>query len=582
MTTIQEFNQIDGRISSLYHAAALKMGLSDSEFRILYTLAVNAPGYLQSALREATGMGRSTVNSALKKLEREGILTLSPGSGRHTCVSLTAQGHRLADRTVCRLIRLAEVCRTRQEYPPEVTRLLADGLFTTLTNVNFDNAAIHAFTGRVNEALRRQGGSTADEDSTWLWKGETDTVSLRATLLFGLKGMGAYAHHAMNLGYRDEEVEKWFYKGLAALAQEHSVEEWLALIMEFGQINFRCMALLDRANTETFGDPVPTRVNIDVKKGPFIVVSGHDLDDLHQLLEQTAGRGVNVYTHCEMLPAHGYPGLKKYPHLAGNFGTAWQNQQKEFADIPAPVLFTTNCLMPPKASYADRVFTTAVVSYPELTHIGEDKDFTPVIKKALELGGYNEDKPFTGINGGGTVMTGFGHGAVLSAAEQVIGAVKSGVVRHFFLVGGCDGARPGRNYYTEFVKQTPADTVVLTLACGKFRFNDLDLGTIGGLPRLMDVGQCNDAYGAVRIALALADAFGCGVNDLPLSLVLSWYEQKAVCILLTLLYLGIRNIRLGPTLPAFVSPGVLNYLVENFHIAPVTTPEEDLKTLLKR
>ena len=487
----------------------------------------------------------------------------------------------LQDKLVCRLIRLAEVCRQRKEYPPEVTRLLADGLFTTLTNVNFDNAAIHAFTGRVNEALRRQGGSTADEDSTWLWKGETDTVSLRATLLFGLKGMGAYAHHAMNLGYRDEEVEKWFYKGLAALAQKHSVEEWLALIMEFGQINFRCMALLDRANTETFGDPVPTRVNIDVKKGPFIVVSGHDLDDLHQLLEQTAGRGVNVYTHCEMLPAHGYPGLKKYPHLAGNFGTAWQNQQKEFADIPAPVLFTTNCLMPPKASYADRVFTTAVVSYPELTHIGEDKDFTPVIEKALELGGYNEDKPFTGINGGGTVMTGFGHGAVLGVADQVIEAVKSGAIRHFFLVGGCDGARPGHNYYTEFVKQTPADTVVLTLACGKFRFNDLDLGTIGGLPRLMDVGQCNDAYGAVKIALALADAFGCGVNDLPLSLVLSWYEQKAVCILLTLLYLGIKNIRLGPTLPAFVSPNVLNYLVENFGIAPITTPEEDLKQLLK-
>ena len=488
----------------------------------------------------------------------------------------------LQDALVCRLIRLAEVCQARQEYPPEVTRLLADGLFTTLTNVNFDNEAIRAFTDRVDEALRRHGGSSGSGDTTWLWRGETDTVSLRATLLFGLKGMAAYAHHALRLGYRDKHVDEWFYKGLAALAQEYSAEEWLALIMEFGQVNFQCMALLDRANTESFGDPVPTRVNIDVKKGPFIVVSGHDLEDLHQLLEQAAGTGVNVYTHCEMLPAHGYPGLKKYPHLAGNFGTAWQNQQKEFADIPAPVLFTTNCLMPPKASYADRVFTTAVVSYPELTHIGEDKDFTPVIEKALALGGYNEDKPFTGINGGGTVMTGFGHGAVLGAADQVIDAVKSGAIRHFFLVGGCDGARPGRNYYTEFVKQTPADTVVLTLACGKFRFNDLELGTIGGLPRLMDVGQCNDAYGAVKIALALADAFGCGVNDLPLSLVLSWYEQKAVCILLTLLHLGIRNIRLGPTLPAFISPNVLNYLAENFHIAPVTTPEEDLKMLLKR
>ena len=327
--------------------------------------------------------------------------------------------------------------------------------------------------------------------------------------------------------------------------------------------------------------PAPATVPLTVEKGPFIVITGHDLHDLKLLLEQTEGKGVNIYTHGEMLPAHGYPELKKYPHLKGNFGTAWQNQQKEFADIPAPVLFTTNCLMPPKASYADRVFTTAVVSYPELTHIGEDKDFTPVIEKALELGGYNEDKPFTGINGGGTVMTGFGHGAVLGVADQVIEAVKSGAIRHFFLVGGCDGARPGRNYYTEFVKQTPADTLVLTLACGKYRFNDLDLGTIGGLPRLMDVGQCNDAYGAVKIALALAEAFGCGVNDLPLSMVLSWYEQKAVCILLTLLYLGIKNIRLGPTLPAFVSPNVLNYLVENFGIAPITTPEEDLKQLLK-
>ena len=272
--------------------------------------------------------------------------------------------------------------------------------------------------------------------------------------------------------------------------------------------------------------------------------------------------------------------MKKYPHLKGNFGTAWQNQQKEFADLPAPVLFTTNCLMPPKPSYADRVFTTEVVSYPEIVHIGEDRDFTPVIEKALALGGYQEEKHFTGLNGGETVTTGFGHGAVLAAAGQVVEAVKSGAIRHFFLVGGCDGARPGRNYYTDFVKNTPDDTVVLTLACGKYRFNDLDLGTIGGLPRLMDIGQCNDAYSAIRIALALADAFSCTVNELPLSLVLSWYEQKAVCILLTLLYLGIRNIRLGPTLPAFLSPNVLAYLVEQYQIAPITTPEQDLKELL--
>ena len=359
------------------------------------------------------------------------------------------------------------------------------------------------------------------------------------------------------------------------------MDELLPIVMEVGEKNLKCMALLDKANTESYGTPAPVTVPLTVEKGPFIVISGHDLHDLKLLLEQTKGKGVNIYTHSEMLPAHGYPELKKYPHLKGNFGTAWQNQQKEFAELPAPILFTTNCLMPPKASYADRVFTTALVSYPEMTHIGEDKDFTPVIEKALELGGYSEDKAFTGINGGSTVMTGFAHGTILGAADKIIEAVKAGMIRHFFLVAGCDGARPGRNYYTEFVKQTPSDTVVLTLACGKYRFNDLDLGEIGGLPRLMDIGQCNDAYSAIQIAAALADAFGCGVNDLPLSMVLSWYEQKAVCILLTLLHLGIRDIRLGPTLPAFISPDVLNYLVENFSIAPITTPEEDLKQLLK-
>jgi len=297
-------------------------------------------------------------------------------------------------------------------------------------------------------------------------------------------------------------------------------------------------------------------------------------------LEQTEGKGINIYTHGEMLPAHGYPELKKYPHLKGNFGTAWQNQQKEFATIPAPVLFTTNCLMPPKDSYRDRVFTTEVVSYPEIVHIGEDKDFTPVIEKALALGGYAEDKQFTGINGGDTVMTGFAHGTVLGVADKVIEAVKSGAIKHFLLVGGCDGARPGRNYYTELVRKAPADTVILTLACGKYRFNDLDLGTIGGLPRIMDMGQCNDAFSAIKVAVALADAFGCGVNDLPLSIILSWYEQKAVCVLLTLLYLGIKNIKLGPTLPAFVSPNVLNYLVEHYNIAPTGTVDDDLKVIL--
>ena len=513
-------------------------------------------------------------------------------TGKAGVCGKTVEVAELQDQLTGALIGLARATDGDTLATPNTWRLMIEGLFTTVTNVSFNEKTTRELIDRVHEEKARlvpgcsgcgsRCGRNDDYDMNLLWNAQEDIRSLKSLILFGVRGMAAYAHHAMMLGYADEEVNHFFAKALFAVGEDWGMDALLPIVMEVGEKNLQCMALLDKANTESYGTPAPATVPLTVEKGPFIVITGHDLHDLNLLLEQTEGKGVNIYTHGEMLPAHGYPELKKYAHLKGNFGTAWQNQQREFADIPAPVLFTTNCLMPPKASYADRVFTTAVVSYPELTHIGEDKDFTPVIEKALELGGYNEDKPFTGINGGGTVMTGFGHGAVLGVADQVIEAVKSGAIRHFFLVGGCDGARPGRNYYTEFVKQTPADTVVLTLACGKYRFNDLDLGTIGGLPRLMDVGQCNDAYGAVKIALALADAFGCGVNDLPLSLVLSWYEQKAVCILLTLLHLGIRNIRLGPTLPAFVSPGVLNYLVENFHIAPVTTPEEDLKTLLKR
>ena len=512
-------------------------------------------------------------------------------TGKAGVCGKTAEVAELQDELTGALIGLARATDGDTPVNADTWRLMIEGLFTTVTNVSFNEKTIRELINRVHaekERLAPTGagcgsrcGRNDDYDMNLLWNAQEDIRSLKSLILFGVRGMSAYAHHAMVLGYTDEEVNRFFAKALFAVGEDWGMDELLPIVMEVGEKNLQCMALLDKANTESYGTPAPATVPLTVEKGPFIVITGHDLHDLKLLLEQTEGKGVNIYTHGEMLPAHGYPELKKYPHLKGNFGTAWQNQQREFADIPAPVLFTTNCLMPPKASYADRVFTTAVVSYPEMTHIGEDKDFTPVIEKALELGGYNEDKPFTGINGGGTVMTGFGHGAVLGVADQVIEAVKSGAIRHFFLVGGCDGARPGRNYYTEFVKQTPADTVVLTLACGKYRFNDLDLGTIGGLPRLMDVGQCNDAYGAVKIALALAEAFGCGVNDLPLSMVLSWYEQKAVCILLTLLHLGIKNIRLGPTLPAFVSPNVLNYLVENFNIAPITTPEEDLKVLLK-
>ena len=497
---------------------------------------------------------------------------------------------RLQDELTGALIGLARATDNAPAVNDGTWRLMIEGLFATVTNVSFDADAIRALIDRVHAEKARlvpncalcaaPCGRTGDYDMAQLWGAQEDIRSLKSLILFGVRGMAAYAHHAMVLGETDAAVNDFFAKALFAVGEDWGMDELLPVVMEVGEQNLRCMAMLDRANTSHYGDPVPVSVPLTVEKGPFIVISGHDLRDLELLLEQTACKGVNVYTHGEMLPAHGYPALKKYPHLKGNFGTAWQNQQREFADLPAPVLFTTNCLMPPKTSYADRVFTTSAVSYPGIAHIGPDKDFTPVIEKALALGGYPADRVFTGINGGRTVTTGFARGAVLGAAEQVIGAVKSGAIRHFFLVAGCDGARPGRNYYTEFVKQTPPDTVVLTLACGKFRFNDLDLGTVAGLPRLMDIGQCNDAYSAIQIALALADAFGCGVNELPLSMVLSWYEQKAVCILLTLLHLGIKNIRLGPTLPAFLSPNVLQYLVERFGIAPITTPEADLKQLL--
>lgn len=493
----------------------------------------------------------------------------------------------LQDKLVKELMVLAILCKKNNRHSRSVDRLIVDGLFTTLTNVNFDDNAIEEFIRRIKRV--KSGVSSEHIDIIDLWEGDTDIVSLRSTLLFGLKGMAAYAHHAMNLGYEDNQVLKWFYKGLEEINKEHTVTEWIDLIMEFGRVNFKCMELLDTANTETFGIPSPKRVNTDIKKGPFIVVSGHDLGDLSRLLEQTEGTGVNVYTHCEMLPAHGYPELNKYPHLAGNFGTAWQSQQQEFENIPAPVLFTTNCLMPPRPNYADRIYTTSVVGYEGLTQIGNAgrrdgavhrKDFSAIIAHAKKLGGYDRDHSMSGINGGHILTTGFAHDAVLSQADKIVAAIKAGKIKHIFLVGGCDGAHPGRNYYTDFVKQTPMDSLVLTLACGKYRFNDLDLGDIDGIPRILDMGQCNDSYSAIKVALALAEAFGCSINDLPLTLVLSWYEQKAVCILLTLLSLGVKNMYLGPTLPAFMSETVVKYLVENYKLNPITSPEKDLEAIL--
>ena len=499
---------------------------------------------------------------------------------------------KLQDELTGALISLANAVDSTETISKRTGQIIIEGLFTTVTNVSFDNTAIENMIQKVRAEKERlisdcskcqdPYSSTEEYDLQQLWNANEDIRSLKSLILFGIRGMAAYAYHANVLNYEDAEVNQFFCEALSKIGYEESTEALLSTVLKTGEINLKCMALLDKANTETYGTPEPTDVTLTVEKGPFIVVTGHDLKDLQLLLEQTEGKGINIYTHGEMLPAHAYPFLKKYSHLKGNFGTAWQNQQKEFDHLPAPILYTTNCLMPPKSNYADRVFTTEVVAFPGAVHIDEKKDFTPLIEKALELGGYKEDQTFSGINGGKKVTTGFGHAAILSHAGTVVEAVKSGAIRHFFLVAGCDGAKPGRNYYTEFVKQTPSDSIVLTLACGKFRFNDLDLGEIGGLPRLMDMGQCNDAYGAIQVAVALADAFGCSVNELPLSFVLSWYEQKAVCILLTLLHLGIKNIRLGPSLPAFLSPNILNFLVENYGIAPITTPEEDIKALMNQ
>ena len=400
-----------------------------------------------------------------------------------------------------------------------------------------------------------------------------DAAGLEELILYGLKGTAAYADHALVLGRSDEAVNAFFHRCLDFLSRDNTVEELTVMALKVGEVNLRVMELLDGANTGTYGHPEPTAVRTTPVAGKAILVSGHDLKDLELLLKQTEGTGINVYTHGEMLPCHAYPELKKYDHLVGNYGGAWQDQREEFDAFPGAVLMTTNCIQKPRESYRGRIFTTGLVAWPGVNHVSND-DFSPVIEAALAAEGFDSDGEEK------TITVGFGHNAVLGVADTVIDAVKSGAIRHFFLVGGCDGAKPGRNYYTEFAEKAPADTVILTLACGKFRFNHLDLGTIGGLPRLLDVGQCNDAYSAIKIASALADAFETDVNSLPLSLILSWYEQKAVCILLTLLHLGIRNIKLGPSLPAFVTPAVLKVLMDTFQIAPISTVDEDLAEVL--
>ena len=492
----------------------------------------------------------------------------------------------------------ANEARKSGKKDAEIDRFMIEGLFTTVTNVDFDPEAIAKILQKCGTMLTKAKnlagsvGGAIPEAAQWQPAGNTtaliqqgeahgvksveidpDVKSMQETLVYGMKGYAAYADHALILGAENDEIYAFTHKALAAtLDRNLGLMDFVNLAMECGRINLVTMELLNKAHTDAYGHPVPTPVQLGTKAGKAILVTGHDLKMLETLLKQTEGKGINIYTHGEMLPAHGYPGLKKYPHLVGNFGGAWQDQAKEFVDFPGAIIFNTNCIQRPADSYKDRLFTWGLVQWPDVKHV-EGWDFSAVINKALECDGFPEAP-------GKEILTGFGHNAVLGVADKVIDAVKAGQIKHFFLIGGCDGAKSGRNYYTEFAEKAPKDTVILTLACGKYRFNKLDFGDIGGIPRLLDVGQCNDAYSAIQIAVALSKAFNCGVNDLPLSMILSWYEQKAVAILLTLLHLGIKNIKLGPTLPAFITPNVLNFLVENFNIGPITTAEEDLKQIL--
>ncbi len=484
-----------------------------------------------------------------------------------------------------------------------------EALFTTVTNVNFDPERLFSLLMKsasllnkaknlYESACKKQGKipekltgpaewSPANDIEGLIKQGEEvsilknintlgdDITGLQELILYGLKGSSAYLDHAQILGQEDDDLYAFFHKTLSYLADNpQNIDELLSTVLECGRVNLQVMELLDKANTQAYGHPVPTSVRIEPIKGKAIVVSGHDLKDLEELLKQTEGKSINVYTHGEMLPAHGYPGLKKYKHLVGNYGSAWQNQRNEFDDFPGAILMTTNCIQKPRDSYKDRIFTSGLVAMPGVMHI-KDRNFAPVIESALKAEGFKEDGPDKSI------LVGFGHNAVMNVADKVIDAVKTGKIRHFFLIGGCDGAKPGRNYYTEFAQAVPNDCIILTLACGKYRFNKLEFGEIDGIPRLLDVGQCNDAYSAIKIASALADAFNTDVNGLPLSIICSWFEQKAVCILLTLLYLGIKNIRLGPSLPAFITPDILNVLVDKFNIMPILSFQEDLRAILK-
>lgn len=495
-----------------------------------------------------------------------------------------------------------ELIKKGQIIDQEDITFVENCLFMTLTNVNFD-IENHIALLRKSQSLKERYRLLAQSNRTeavynlpsakedyfhqtsiaGLMAGDVneDIRSIRHTIQYGLKGISAYGHQARVIGFNKREIDEFYFYALEAITDDTlTLENLIEVLMKTGTCALKVMELLDEANTTRYKHPKPVSVNTNIKKGPFIIVSGHDLNDLEMILKQTEGKGINIYTHGEMLPCHGYPDLKKYKHLIGNFGGAWQDQQKEFDNLPGSIILTTNCLMKPRDSYRDRIFTTNVVGYDNVKHIEKnekgEKDYREAINKALELGGFKDDEVEHNI------LVGFGHNATLSYADKIISAVKNGALRHFFLIGGCDGARTGRNYYTEFAKEVPSDCIILTLACGKYRFNKLAFGEVAGLPRLLDVGQCNDVYSAVKIATALANAFETSVNDLPLSLIVSWYEQKAVADLLALLSLGIKRIFLGPTLPAFLSPNVLQFLVENFDIRPISTPKDDLKLCLDR
>lgn len=501
------------------------------------------------------------------------------------------------------LSHLAHEGRRVGVVDPEINRFTCKAVFSTLTNVNFDEDRFQELIGQCvahrdafKERVGKAGGATDFDDpavtfrpastvpelikqgqdvgQVWNPELDEDTQSVQQILVFGVRGVAAYADHAAILGQEDDRVYAFIQEALASLLRtDLTLDDWVAMTLRCGEINYLALELLDRANTSSYGHPAPTKVPLGHRKGHCILVSGHDLKDMANLLQQTEGKGIDIYTHGEMLPAHGYPELNKHKHLYGHFGTAWQNQRQEFERFPGAILMTTNCIQEPKDLYKENIFTTGLVGWPGVNHV-KNGEFGPVIDKALAMPGFTSDEER------GNVTVGFAHNTVLSLADKVIEGVKNGAIKHFVLVAGCDGAKPGRNYYTELVEKLPKDTVVLTLACGKFRFFDKQLGDIGGIPRLLDIGQCNDAYSAVQIALALANAFDCDVNELPLSLVLSWYEQKAVAILLTLLHLGIKNIRLGPSLPAFISKNVLDVLVENFGIMPIGTPDEDIAAIL--